>query len=78
VTGELAAACPHCGAELIRRNRVLLFSVGLALAAFPLLAVFNSLFWPLALIAFLAGGYLILWATVGKGSWCRQCKTYRK
>ena len=43
----------------------------------PLLALAFPWFWIPAVIALLAGAYLILWATHGKGLWCRQCKTFR-
>jgi hypothetical protein len=27
-------------------------------------------------VLLLTGGYLIIWATVGKGCWCRTCKSF--
>lgn len=71
------SACPQCGGPLIQRNRALLLVVGVAMAVTPLLAWFIPLLWVPALIAFLAGAYLVAWATVGRGQWCRQCKTFR-
>ena len=68
--------CRRCSSPLIQRNRVLLLLVGIAMAATPLIAWFFPLLWAPAVIALLAGGYLIAWATVGKGMWCRQCKTF--
>lgn len=62
---------------MIQRNRALLFVVGIAMVAAPLLAWRISLLWLPALIALLAGAYLVAWATIGKGQWCRQCKTFR-
>jgi uncharacterized protein YbaR (Trm112 family) len=70
-------ACPQCGGPLIQRNRALLFLVGMAMIATPLLAWFIPLLWAPAIIAFLAGAYLVVWATLGQGQWCRQCKTFR-
>ena len=32
--------------------------------------------WPLAILLALTGGYLLLWATMGKGAWCRNCKRF--
>jgi len=62
---------------MIQRNPWLLAMVGVAMCTAPLLAHFVALLWVPAIIAVLAGGYLILWATAGKGRWCRQCKTFR-
>jgi hypothetical protein len=62
---------------MIQRNRWLLGLVGLAMCTAPLIAYFVALLWVPAIVAFLAGGYLVLWATTGKGRWCRQCKTFR-
>jgi hypothetical protein len=70
-------ACAQCGFPLIRRNRALLFLVGVAMCAMPLIAYFVPPLWAPALLAMLAGAYLILWSTLGKGSWCRQCKSFR-
>jgi len=70
-------ACPQCGGPMIQRNRAALFVVGIVMAAAPLLAHFVPLLWVPAVIAFLAGAYLVAWATIGGGQWCRQCKTFR-
>ena len=69
--------CPACGSAMIQRNRWLLAIVGLAFCATPLMAYLIPLLWIPAIIMVLAGGYLLLWATAGKGRWCRQCKTFR-
>ncbi len=69
--------CPQCGGPMIQRNRALLFAVGIVMAATPLLAWFVPLLWVPALVAFLAGAYLVAWSTAGRGQWCRQCKTFR-
>ena len=70
-------ACRTCGAPLIQRKRAMLFAVGGFLCAAPLIAYFHPLFWAPALLAFLTGAYLVLWSTLGKGLWCRQCKAFR-
>ena len=69
------ARCPACQGEITRRSRPLLLFVGLAFCLSPLAAVRISLLWLPAIISFLAGGYLVYWATGGRGLWCRQCKT---
>jgi hypothetical protein len=61
---------------LIKRPRARLFIAGLALCAVPLIALRNTLVWWLALPPLLAGAYLLTWATLGKGMWCRQCKSF--
>ena len=71
------SACSRCGAAQIQRSRALLFVTGALLCGSPLIAWFVPLFWPPALILFLAGAYLIVWATAGRGLWCRQCKSFQ-
>ncbi len=55
--------CNTCRGETVQKSRWRLLLVGSALSASVVLAV--------------VGVYLILWATLGKGLWCRQCKTFR-
>jgi hypothetical protein len=69
--------CVQCGNPLIHRDRLLLFLVGVAMCATPLIAYFVPLLWAPTLLAMLAGVYLILWSSLGKGLWCRQCKSFR-
>lgn len=66
--------CPHCNEPLIRRDRTVLLASGLVFVA-AVLAGFIS-WWLLFPTGFLSliGLYLIAWATIGKGLWCRQCK----
>jgi hypothetical protein len=52
--------CKTCGAELIQRSRGLLFLVGVLMIASVILS-------PIGL-------FLVVWATRGKGRWCRACK----
>ena len=76
-TDPAMPVCPACGNAMIQRKRWLLAVVGVALCAAPLIAYFIALLWVPAIVMVLAGGYLLLWATAGKGRWCRQCKTFR-
>jgi hypothetical protein len=69
--------CSTCGTELIQKSRPRLFLVGLLLCASPLLAIAGKIFWIPGIILALAGGYLMVWATLGKGRWCRTCKSMR-
>jgi hypothetical protein len=66
--------CDRCQSELTRRSRPLLLFVGAALCLLPLPAIRMAWLWIPAIVMFLAGGYLIYWATAGRGLWCRQCK----
>jgi hypothetical protein len=75
--GQPPISCAQCGGPLIHRDRALLFLVGMVMWATPLIAYFVPLLWVPALLAMLAGAYLILWSTLGKGLWCRQCKSFR-
>jgi uncharacterized paraquat-inducible protein A len=68
--------CPRCQGPLISRNRAQLSGVGILLCATPALALLVPLLWFPAIILFLAGAYLVVWATLGRGRWCRQCKSF--
>jgi hypothetical protein len=61
---------------MIQKSRLRLFVVGAALAASIAIAPFVPYFWAPAAILMLTGAYLVVWATVGKGSWCRNCKKF--
>lgn len=61
---------------MIRKSRLRLFVVGLLMIAALPIAAYIPLLWPPAIISALAGVYLIVWATAGKGRWCRTCKRF--
>jgi hypothetical protein len=66
--------CATCGQEMVKKSRARLLIVGaLMLATIPLV-FFIPYFWLLDIFLALAGGYLIVWAIVGGGFWCRTCK----
>lgn len=69
--------CRQCGTVITQRNRLLLAGCGALMCCAPLVALEASVFWVPALIALYAGAYLIVWATLGNGRWCRHCKTFR-
>lgn len=71
-----ARRCRKCDGPLIRRDPVLLFVVGVLMCALLSIALFTSWFWIPGIILFLAGAYLIAWATLAGGRWCRHCKTF--
>ena len=61
---------------MIARPRIRLITVGLAMLASACLAYFFPTLWPLAIILALTGFYLLAWAILGKGQWCRNCKRF--
>jgi hypothetical protein len=74
--GPASLKCSRCQGPLIRRNPLQLLLVGLLMCASLSIAFFIPLFWVPGVILFLAGAYLITWATLAKGRWCRQCKSF--
>jgi hypothetical protein len=68
--------CPACQDEMVQKNRPLLAVVGIALLFSPTLALITAYFWLPGIILFLTGIYLLIWATRGKGLWCRNCKKF--
>jgi len=61
---------------MIQKSRLRLFLVGLLMAASLTLAFFIPYFWIPSILLALIGLYLIVWATLGKGGWCRTCKKF--
>jgi hypothetical protein len=69
-------SCPTCGSEMIQKSKVRLIVVGLCMMASIAIAVFVPLFWAPGIILELTGIYLLIWATLGKARWCRNCKKF--
>ncbi len=61
---------------MIQKSRVGLFTIGLVQMASIAIAFRFAWFWAPGIILFLAGIYLIVWATLGRGTWCRSCKRF--
>jgi hypothetical protein len=61
---------------MIQKSRLRLFLVGLLMIASLAVANYVPYFWAPAIILVLTGGYLIVWATLGRGRWCRTCKKF--
>lgn len=61
---------------MVQKNRPLLAIVGFGLLLSPALGLITAYFWPPAIVLFLTGLYLLIWATRGKGLWCRNCKKF--
>ncbi len=68
--------CRRCGGEVVQKSLARLVAVGVLM----LVAVGLALLWPILLlpgiVVGLAGAYLVLWAIVGHGRWCRGCKRF--
>ena len=50
--------------------------VGAVMAASIGLAPYVPFLWAPGILLFLAGAYLLVLATLGKGDWCRSCKRF--
>jgi hypothetical protein len=74
------AQCPGCGAVLTPKNRTKLVAVGvLMIVAAGISArwsVSSAAVFLLLIGLLLIGAYLIVWGTLGRGMWCRQCKKF--
>ncbi len=68
--------CKTCGGEMIQKNRARLIVVGLLMIASLSVAHYFPLFWAPGIILFLTGIYLLVWGTLGRGGWCRNCKKF--
>ena len=68
--------CPACGGELIQKSRPRLLLVGLTMLAAPALARVWTVLWVPAIVLALTGIYLVVWATLGRARWCRNCKKF--
>jgi hypothetical protein len=71
------ARCPTCGGPLIQKPR---WRLVLAALAFLVVSMFLfRTFHGFRVVLFtlgLTGCYLMAWALIGKGRWCRQCKRF--
>ena len=68
--------CRTCGGGMVSKSPLRLFLVGLVMVASPAVAAFVPYFWTPAAILVLTGAYLMIWASLGRGSWCRECKKF--
>jgi hypothetical protein len=75
--------CKRCGSEVVQKSRSRLASVGVLLVGVFLVAALGLgvvwwawLLWLPAALCALAGAYLLAWATIGRGRWCRGCKRF--
>jgi hypothetical protein len=68
--------CKTCGGEMIQKSRVRLLVVGVLMFATIPLAFFIPFFWMVDIVLVLTGAYLLMWATLGRGYWYRNCKKF--
>jgi hypothetical protein len=68
--------CNVCGEEMTVRNKARLLSTGICMLVPLGLAFVFPVLWAPAIILSLTGGYLLAWAIIGKGRWCRNCKRF--
>ncbi len=61
---------------MVQKSPLRLILVGLVMLASPVVAAFVPYFWAPATILVLTGTYLMIWASLGQGYWCRQCKKF--
>ena len=76
VITERIFSCPICGGELVQKSKARLMLVGLCMMASVGIAFFVSWFWAPGIILGITGIYLVVWATLGKARWCRNCKKF--
>lgn len=68
--------CQRCGGEVVQKNRKRLALVGAVLLVALGLSVLKPFLWMPGAILGLTGAYLLAWALVGRGRWCRGCKRF--
>ena len=68
--------CKTCDGEMIQKNRWRISIVGVLMVVSVALAAVLPLLLAPGVLLLLAGSYLIIWGTVGKGRWCRVCKKF--
>lgn len=61
---------------MVQKNRARLIVVGVLLIAAAGISFYFSAFLVPGVILSLTGVYLLLWATLGRGGWCRACKKF--
>jgi hypothetical protein len=69
--------CKTCGGEMVQNSRSRLFLVGVVMIASVGIAAYGPFYAAPGVLLFFCGVYLVVWATLGKGRWCRACKRFR-
>ncbi len=68
--------CPSCGGAMIQKSKSRLIIAGFIMIAAAASAFAIRWFLLPGIILALTGIYLLVWATLGKARWCRNCKTF--
>jgi hypothetical protein len=68
--------CRRCGGEVVQKSRRRLALVGVLMIVVLALGVLSPQLWLPAVAFGLTGAYLLVWASVGHGRWCRGCKRF--
>jgi hypothetical protein len=68
--------CGRCGGPVLQKSRARLVGVGGLMLAGLGLGLFWPPLWAPAAILGLTGAYLLVWASAGRGRWCRGCKRF--
>jgi uncharacterized membrane protein HdeD (DUF308 family) len=68
--------CATCGGEMIQKSRRRLVVVGILMLTCGAGAFFVPYFRAPAVVLGFTALYLLVWATLGKGRWCRTCKRF--
>jgi hypothetical protein len=69
-------ACKRCGGEVVQKSCGRLAVVGILMIAALSLGFLSWPLWLPAAVCSLAGLYLLVWASVGRGRWCRGCNRF--
>jgi uncharacterized membrane protein len=69
--------CSYCGGELAQKSRASLFVASVMMFGCGIASFFIwPVFWIVGTLFLVTAVYLWVWATRGKGLWCRQCKKF--
>jgi hypothetical protein len=72
----LMTPCRRCGGEVVQKSRGRLTLVGALMLAAAGLGLMSPLLWAPAAVVAMTGAYLLAWASIGTGRWCRGCKRF--
>ena len=68
--------CRRCGGEVVPKPRARPALVGTLMLTAVGMGTLRSPLWAPALVLGLTGVYLLTWASLGRGRWCRGCKRF--
>jgi hypothetical protein len=68
--------CGSCGGEVIQKSRGRIAIVGIVMFAASGLGALSPPLWAVGVVLRAMAAYLLAWASVGRGRWCRGCKQF--